>query len=74
MRAILAALIICALACSPVHAQTADEIAACKPDAIRLCKPQLEGWFVTVRVFKCMREHRLELSPRCDAVFRAHGL
>jgi len=74
MRAVLAALMLCAIMVSPARAQTDAEVAACHGDAIRLCRSQLSGWFVTARVLACMLGHRRELSPKCAAVFRAHGL
>jgi hypothetical protein len=56
------------------HAQTAEEIAACRPDALRLCKPQTEGLFSTIRTLNCMMAHRPQLSTKCNAVLIAHGL
>lgn len=59
------------------HAQTATEIKACKPDALRLCS----GGAVLAAmlgdrqyVFACLtREHRRELSPACDRVLKRRG-
>ena len=56
------------------HAQTAAEIAACRPDALRLCRPQTEGLFTTIRTLNCMQAHRAQLSTACNAVLIAHGL
>jgi hypothetical protein len=76
MRALLAALILCATV-SPTPAFDAPsdgEIAACTPDAMKLCWRQIWGTGAHARVFNCLREHRAELSVECKAVFRAHGL
>ena len=55
-------------------AQTDAEVAACRPDALRFCKAQTEArFFAIARTFNCMLEHRTQLSPKCSAVFAAHG-
>jgi hypothetical protein len=75
MRIILAGLILCALASSApaFDAPTGDEIEACTPDAMKLCWRQIWGAGAHARVYACLKDHRKDLSPQCDAVFRAHG-
>lgn len=58
------------------HAQTAQEKAACYPDAVRLCgvKPGDQASVGEImRVGLCLLWHRAALSPACRAVFAAHG-
>ncbi len=76
MRALLAALILCAGITAAIAAAspTDDEKTACTPDVLKFCRPQLTGLFVTLRVYSCLSEHRKQLSPKCDAVFKSHGL
>jgi hypothetical protein len=56
------------------QAQTPAEREACHDDAIRLCRPQLDGMFVTLRVLACLVSRRDQLSPKCQAVLKAHGV
>jgi hypothetical protein len=76
MRAFVAALILCAMVAvaNAAASPTEEEKAACTPDAMKFCKPQLTGLFVTLRVYVCLSDHRKDLSRACDAVFKAHGL
>ena len=58
-------------------AVTREEVAACYPDAVRLCgvarnAPEPSA-AEKLRVGACMLLHRDELSPRCRAVLKAHG-
>jgi hypothetical protein len=53
-------------------APSAEEIAVCTPDALRLCIPQVG--FDRARVFSCMRAYKRRLSAGCRAVFLRHGL
>ena len=78
MRALLAALILCAgITVAGAYAPTAKERADCEPDARRLCPGAIMNIFsdksVYDRVYDCMKLHRRELSRECDAVWRAHG-
>jgi hypothetical protein len=52
---------------------TASELSACKADALRLCNPGIADLFNYDRVKACMVAHRTKLSPKCAAVFKAHG-
>ncbi len=73
MRAVLTLMLLFTLTASAEP--TPGEVAACYGDAMRLCKPETEATFArSLRVYFCMRSHRAELSPRCAAVFAAHGL
>lgn len=56
------------------HAQTQVEYDACRSDAMRLCKAETQMFFATLNTLACMRAHRLQLSPKCSAVFAAHGM
>jgi hypothetical protein len=46
--------------------------AACHADAVKLCKHELAGGTTTVA--GCLIANKDKLSPRCRAVFDAHGL
>jgi hypothetical protein len=49
------------------HAQaTAEQRAACTPDAMRLCSSEIPD---VGRVTACMKAHRASLSARCQAAF-----
>lgn len=76
LRAVLAA-ILCALMVTSAHALTQSEIVACYPDAVRLCGVTAADRNASVlrrlAIGACMFSHRQQLSPHCDAVFRAHG-
>lgn len=78
MRALLAALILCATvtAASAFVEPTNEETEICTPDAFKLCWREMWGKNIRERVFACLKDHhrKSELSPKCDAVFRAHGL
>jgi hypothetical protein len=73
MRALLAALILCATA-SMAHAQSESDISACKTDAINICNASIADLWNYDRVAKCMKEKKAQLSPRCRRVLDAHGL
>lgn len=58
-------------------AATAQEIAACFPDAVKFCgakRGEMPAFFAELRIRACMLVHVNDVSPRCLAVFRAHGL
>jgi hypothetical protein len=76
MRALLAALILCATVTAAIAAAspTEEERAACKPDAVKFCKAEFDKAFASLHVYWCLSDHRKELSRACDAVFRAHDL
>ena len=76
-RLALAPLLILALGVYAARAQTPAEIHACFHDAARLCGAKsgdAPGFFESVRIKGCMLLHVNEVSPKCRAVFRAHGL
>lgn len=50
---------------------TAKEKAFCTYDAFKFCIKEIPD---REKVFRCLIEHRGELTPRCNSVFRAHGL
>jgi hypothetical protein len=76
MRALLAALILCATVtvADAAASPTDDERAACTPDARKFCKAEFDKLFAALRIYSCLSGHRQQLSPKCDAVFKAHGL
>jgi hypothetical protein len=49
------------------HAYTAEEQAACQPDAFRLCGSEIPN---IERVKACMVARRAQLSPECKRFFR----
>lgn len=59
------------IAASPALAQyrgTPEEQAACKPDVLRLCGPEIPN---VDRITQCLRyyNYNKKLSPTCSAVF-----
>jgi hypothetical protein len=76
MRSIIAALMLCATVtiARAFDAPTGEEIAACTPDAMKLCWREIWGRGAHSRVFNCLRDHRADLSADCKAVFKARGL
>jgi len=57
-------------------AQTAQEKAACRTDALRLCGAgAIAAAALGDRqgIYACFKRHRQELSRACDRVLRAHG-
>lgn len=73
MKRVLLLLLLCH---GSAQAQTAAEIAACKPDVMRLCtldQKLLAAMGDRSGIFACMSAHRRELSRRCDRVLRNHG-
>ena len=57
----------------PAWAQgTATEQTACHRDAVRWCKHSLAGGPFTV--LGCLAAHKIDLSPRCRAVLKSHGM
>lgn len=55
------------------RAQTAADVAACKPDAMRLCHPVLADYFNHDRIIGCLRGHRWRLAPACRAALTNNG-
>lgn len=53
-------------------AQTAEIIAACTPDAIRLCHPTAADAADHRRIIACMKRNRKELSAECRRAALAH--
>mgnify|MGYP005810460731 CR=1 FL=1 len=49
---------------------TAEQRAACTPDALRLCSAAIPN---VARVTACMKAHEADLSAGCRAVFRSAG-
>jgi hypothetical protein len=49
---------------------TAEEQAACSPDAVRYCRDALPDTF---RVLACLQENREKLKKACRDVLEAHG-
>ena len=49
---------------------TAEEQAACSPDAVRYCRDALSDTF---RVLACLQDHREKLKKACRDVLEAHG-
>jgi hypothetical protein len=77
MKRLILALALCAVA-APAHATTASEAAACYADAVRFCgvtqADKDAGAFRRLAIGLCMLAHRAQVAPRCEAVFKAHGL
>lgn len=74
--AALIAFVITLAAATGTAAQSAAEIAACKPDVFRLCTAgQIARAIVGDRrgVYACFSQHRRDLSRRCDHVLKKHG-
>ncbi len=76
MKRLILTIALCAAA-TAAHAATTAETAACYPDAVRLCgvtpADKDAGPFRRLIIGACMLAHRSQVSPRCEAVFRAHG-
>jgi len=49
---------------------TPEDQAACRPDAIKFCKPYLDDQF---RVLECLQANRQQISPACQAVLTKYG-
>lgn len=75
-RAVLATAL-CALMATGAHALTQAEVNACYFDAVRICgvtsADRNAGALRRLAIGVCMIAHRSQLSPRCDAVLKAHG-
>ena len=67
MRALLAALILCATI-GGARAQSASDISACKDDAIKICNATIADLWNYDRVGRCMRKNKALLSPACQKV------
>lgn len=55
---------------------TPAERIACEPEILRLCKlGQLLSYAAgnPQGIWNCLREHRREVRPACDAVLKRHG-
>lgn len=62
------------LAVAPAFAQgTPAERIACGRDAVRYCRSELKAG-VVIAVGNCMIANKTRLTPRCRAVFTAHGM
>ena len=66
MRAFKALLLILALM-TPAFAYTQEQVAACMPDAIRLCSEHMPD---EDRVARCLFQKRKQLSTPCTVVFK----
>lgn len=73
--AIVLGITLCAI--TAAFAVTREEVAACYPDAVRLCGVPRNvtdaGAEEKLKVGLCMLFHLSDLSPRCRAVFSRHG-
>ena len=49
---------------------TAQEQAACRPDAVKLCSSHVGK---PVQMSACLRDNKADLSEACRAVVEAHG-
>jgi hypothetical protein len=63
-------IVLCGLSCTTAFAQenrgTAEQQAACAPDAFRLCSSYIPD---PTEVAGCLRQRRSELSGSCRSVF-----
>jgi hypothetical protein len=73
-RVLLGVLLLVMATMGAAHGQTAEEKAACKPDAYKFCNPGIADAFSYDRIVKCMKENKTKLSPECRAAMKAHGL
>jgi hypothetical protein len=71
-RIVLAALLsLAAVASAKAFEVTAEQRAACTPDALRLCASEIPD---IGRITACMMAKQASLSPRCRAVFQTASL
>jgi hypothetical protein len=49
---------------------TAEEQAACSPDAVKFCRDDIPATFA---VLACLQEHREKLKKACQDVLKSHG-
>lgn len=49
---------------------TAEEQAACSPDAVKFCRDDIPDTFA---VLACLQEHREKLKKACLEVLKSHG-
>ena len=56
-----------ALTTGAVAQGTAEQRAACTPDAFRLCSSEIPN---VSKIVACMQQKKAQLSPACRAVFR----
>jgi hypothetical protein len=66
LRGLATILIFSLASLNPSFAHPQEDVAACTPDALRLCQAAIpdEG-----RVTQCLAQHKKELSPACAEVF-----
>lgn len=64
--ALLTALLCAATASAQENRGTAEQRAACAPDAFRFCAGYIPD---PIRVEQCLRQSKLELSDACRSVF-----
>ncbi|MGH6817873.1 MAG: hypothetical protein ACREC1_03765, partial [Methylovirgula sp.] len=71
-RFVLAAsLTLAAVASAKAFEVTAEQRAACAPDALRLCSSEIPD---IGRITACMEAKEASLSPQCRAVFQTASL
>lgn len=75
MRQVTLAAFVLLSGASPLFAQghmgTPQEQAACRRDAQRFCRQQLND---DMAVQQCLQQHRTRLSKSCQRVFQSHGM
>jgi hypothetical protein len=68
-------LVLVTLATAPAFAQghmgTPEEQRACRADAQRFCRQQLND---DLAVSQCLQQHRAQLTRPCKKVFESHGM
>ncbi|WP_225117887.1 hypothetical protein [Bradyrhizobium sp. BRP22] len=75
MRSVVLVLVILltetSLAFAQGHMGTPKEQQACRRDAQRFCRKQLDNDFA---VQQCLQQNRTRLSKSCQKVFASHGM
>lgn len=66
-RALTIALTFAVLSTDALAQGTAEQRAACTPDAFRLCSSEIPN---VSKIIACMQKNNAQLSPACRAVFR----
>ena len=67
-KGLVLALALATISTSSFALGTAEQRAACTPDAFRLCKSEIPN---VERVIACLRQNRPSLSKPCQAVMNA---
>ena len=66
-RAAATAILFGAFTSAALAQGTAEQRAACTPDAFRLCSAEIPN---VSRIVACMQKNKAQLSPACRAVFK----